>query len=136
VVTFAQPGRGPRWVAFIGSHASGSASYAIVRPRGPGGGPPGPPEFAAPVSTRSSSAIFLSSARSRSTACPFPRPAGASLKKYHAFGLIGTALSKNISVFQSSSLKVAPISPNASYAAASGVFKTSADFEESPARPG
>jgi hypothetical protein len=33
---------------------------------------------------------------------------------YHAFGLIATALSKNISVFQSSSLKVVPISPNAS----------------------
>ena len=30
------------------------------------------------------------------------------------FGLIGTALSKKISVFQSSSLKVTPISPNAS----------------------
>ena len=34
---------------------------------------------------------------------------------YHAFGLIGTALSKKISVFQSSSPKVVPISPNASY---------------------
>ena len=34
---------------------------------------------------------------------------------YHAFGLIGTALSKKISVFRSSSLKVVPISPNASY---------------------
>ena len=30
------------------------------------------------------------------------------------FGLIGTALSKKISVFQSGSLKVVPISPNAS----------------------
>jgi hypothetical protein len=32
---------------------------------------------------------------------------------YHAFGLVGTALSKKISVFQPSSLKVVPISPNA-----------------------
>ena len=37
----------------------------------------------------------------------------ASASYYHAFGLIGTALSKKISVFQSSSLKVVPISPNA-----------------------
>ena len=35
---------------------------------------------------------------------------------YHAFGLIGTTFSKKISVFQSSSLKVVPISPNASCA--------------------
>jgi hypothetical protein len=34
---------------------------------------------------------------------------------YRAFGLIGTALSKKISIFQASSLKVVPISPNASY---------------------
>jgi hypothetical protein len=34
---------------------------------------------------------------------------------YHAFGLIGTALSKKIGVFQSSSLKVVSLSPNASY---------------------
>ena len=34
---------------------------------------------------------------------------------YHAFGRIGAALSKKISVFQPSSLKVVPISPNASY---------------------
>jgi hypothetical protein len=34
---------------------------------------------------------------------------------HHAFGVIGTALSKKISVFQSSSLKVVPISPNAWY---------------------
>jgi hypothetical protein len=33
---------------------------------------------------------------------------------YHAFGVIGTALSKKISVFHSSSLKVVPITPNAS----------------------
>ena len=33
--------------------------------------------------------------------------------RYDAFGLIGAALSTKISVFQSSSLKVAPISPNA-----------------------
>ena len=33
---------------------------------------------------------------------------------YDAFGLIATALSKKISVFQSSSLKVVPISPNVS----------------------
>ena len=32
----------------------------------------------------------------------------------HALGLIGAALSKNIGVFQSSSVKVVPISPNAS----------------------
>ena len=32
---------------------------------------------------------------------------------YDAFGLIGAALSKNSSVFQSSSLTVVPISPNA-----------------------
>ena len=31
------------------------------------------------------------------------------------FGLLGTALSKNIGVFQSSSLKLVSISPNASY---------------------
>jgi hypothetical protein len=37
---------------------------------------------------------------------------------YHTFGLIGTALSIKISVFQPSSLNVAPISPNASYACA------------------
>ena len=35
-------------------------------------------------------------------------------RAYHAFGLIWTVLSKNISVFQSSSLKVVRISPNAS----------------------
>jgi hypothetical protein len=34
--------------------------------------------------------------------------------EYHAFGLIGTTLSKKIFVFQSSSLKVVPITPNAS----------------------
>jgi hypothetical protein len=34
---------------------------------------------------------------------------------YHAFGLIGTALSKKIGVFQSRYLKVVPISPNASH---------------------
>jgi hypothetical protein len=39
---------------------------------------------------------------------PRRRPAAA---PYHAFGLIGTALSKKIGVFQSSSLKVVPISP-------------------------
>ena len=33
--------------------------------------------------------------------------------RYHAFGLIGAALSKKISVFRSSSPKVVPISPNA-----------------------
>jgi hypothetical protein len=33
---------------------------------------------------------------------------------YHAFGLIGTALSRKIGVFRSSSLKLVPISPNAS----------------------
>ena len=33
---------------------------------------------------------------------------------YHAFELIATALSKKISVFRSSALKVVPISPNAS----------------------
>jgi hypothetical protein len=33
---------------------------------------------------------------------------------YDAFGLIGTALPKKFRVFQSSSLKVVPISPNAS----------------------
>jgi hypothetical protein len=33
---------------------------------------------------------------------------------YHAFGLIGAALSRKIGVFQSSSPKLAPISPNAS----------------------
>jgi hypothetical protein len=33
--------------------------------------------------------------------------------RYHAFGVIGTALSKKISVFHSSFLKVAPISPHA-----------------------
>ena len=38
----------------------------------------------------------------------------AGAPRYHAFGLIGTALSKKISVFQSSSLKVVPISPNVS----------------------
>ena len=38
-----------------------------------------------------------------------------STREHHVFGLIGTALSKKISVFQSSSLKVVPISPNASY---------------------
>jgi hypothetical protein len=32
---------------------------------------------------------------------------------YHAFGLIGTALSKIIRVFQSSSLKAVPMRPNA-----------------------
>jgi hypothetical protein len=32
---------------------------------------------------------------------------------YHVFGLIGTALSRKISVLQKSSLRVAPISPNA-----------------------
>jgi hypothetical protein len=32
---------------------------------------------------------------------------------YHASGLIGTALSKKMSVFQPSALKVAPMSPNA-----------------------
>ena len=32
---------------------------------------------------------------------------------YHALGLVGTALSKKISVFQSGSLKVVPIRPNA-----------------------
>jgi hypothetical protein len=37
------------------------------------------------------------------------------ISTYLAFGLIGTALSKKISVFQSSYLKVVPISPNASY---------------------
>jgi hypothetical protein len=36
------------------------------------------------------------------------------LGAYHAFGLIGTALLKNISVCKASSLKVGPISPNAS----------------------
>ena len=36
------------------------------------------------------------------------------VRDHHAFGLIGTDLSKNISVFQSSSLKVVPISSNAS----------------------
>jgi hypothetical protein len=35
-------------------------------------------------------------------------------RAYHAFGLIWTVLSKKISVFQSSSLKVVRISPNAS----------------------
>jgi hypothetical protein len=39
--------------------------------------------------------------------------AGARRGVHHAFGLIGAALSKKISVFQSSSLKVVPISPNA-----------------------
>jgi hypothetical protein len=33
---------------------------------------------------------------------------------HHAFGVIGTAISKKLSVFQSSSLKVAPITPNTS----------------------
>ena len=33
---------------------------------------------------------------------------------YHAFGLTGTALSKKIRVFQSSSLKAVAIRPNAS----------------------
>ena len=37
---------------------------------------------------------------------------------YHAFGLIGTALSKNVSIVQPSSLKVVPITPSASYATA------------------
>ena len=37
------------------------------------------------------------------------------INRYHAFGLIGTALSEMISVFQSSSLKMVPITPNASY---------------------
>jgi hypothetical protein len=32
---------------------------------------------------------------------------------YHVLGLIGTALSKQISVFQSSALKAAPMSPDA-----------------------
>jgi hypothetical protein len=35
--------------------------------------------------------------------------------RYHAFGLIGTALSKKISVLHSSSLRMVSISPNASY---------------------
>ena len=39
-------------------------------------------------------------------------------RAYHGFGLVGTALSKKISVFRSSSLKVAPISPSSSYVAA------------------
>jgi hypothetical protein len=34
--------------------------------------------------------------------------------RYHVFGLIGTALSKNISLFQSSFLTVVPMSPNVS----------------------
>jgi hypothetical protein len=46
------------------------------------------------------------------------RPAGFGTQHpedaYHAFGLIGTSLSKKISVFQSSSVEVAPISPAAS----------------------
>ena len=50
-------------------------------------------------------------------ACAAPTPAQRSARsaatQYHVFGLIGTALSKKISSFQSSSLKVAPISPNA-----------------------
>ena len=41
----------------------------------------------------------------------FPKTPNAS---YHAFGLIRTALSKTISIFQSSSLKVAPKTPNGS----------------------
>jgi hypothetical protein len=41
---------------------------------------------------------------------PLPRVGRA----YHAFGLIGTALSKEIGLFQSSSLRVVPISPNVS----------------------
>jgi hypothetical protein len=45
-------------------------------------------------------------------ACP---GLGRIVALYHAFGLIGTALSKKTSIFQSSSLKVVPISPNASY---------------------
>jgi hypothetical protein len=40
---------------------------------------------------------------------------GHTAASYHAFGLIGTALSKKIGVFLSSSLKMVPISPNASY---------------------
>jgi hypothetical protein len=40
-------------------------------------------------------------------------PRRAARGRGHVFGLIGTALSKNIIVFQTSSLKVAPISPNA-----------------------
>ena len=48
-----------------------------------------------------------------------PRPIGRrvvlSLIPYRAFGLIGTTLSKQIGVFQSSPLKAVPISPNASY---------------------
>jgi hypothetical protein len=43
-----------------------------------------------------------------------PRPSCDARRRYHAFGLIGTALSKKIGVFQSRSLKVVPISPNAS----------------------
>jgi hypothetical protein len=34
---------------------------------------------------------------------------------YDVFGLIGTALSTKIRIFQSSSLKVVPVSPNLSY---------------------
>jgi hypothetical protein len=43
-----------------------------------------------------------------------PHVRGDRESPYHAFGLLGTALSKKISVFQSSALKVVPISPNAS----------------------
>ena len=48
---------------------------------------------------------------------------------YHAFGGIATALSKNIGVFQASSLKVAPITPNRSIVSllrGSSVSKTAA----------
>jgi hypothetical protein len=45
---------------------------------------------------------------------------------YHAFGVIGTALSKTISVFRSSSQKVVQISPNALYEAAPGSYKETA----------
>jgi hypothetical protein len=51
----------------------------------------------------------------RELACRTLEQARPTRADHHMFGVIGAALSKKISIFQSSSLKVVPITPNASH---------------------
>jgi hypothetical protein len=50
----------------------------------------------------------------RAAAALRPRALADAQASHHALGLIGAALSEKIRVFQSGSLKMVPISPNAS----------------------
>ena len=74
--------------------------------------------------TTSAAFCFRCRASSALMSLVFHQFVNSFLSTCDAFGRIETALSKNISVFQSSPLKVAAISPNALYDARRGAGET------------